>query len=77
MSFFGYIDDDDDDDDADDVSYLMDRNFIFVFSRHDVHSMIFEKRFKSTQSIVCIATCLSTLIVTIDDDIDEHMAVDK
>ena len=30
--FFGYIDDDDDDDDdADDVSYLMDKNFIFLF----------------------------------------------
>jgi len=55
----------------------MDRNFIFVFSRHDVHSMVFEKRLRSTQSIVCSATCLSTLIVTIDDDIDEHTAVDK
>jgi len=43
LSFCGYIDDDDDDDDdddADDVSYLTDKNFIFVFSRHDVTSMV-------------------------------------
>jgi len=75
--FFGYIDDDDDDDDdADDVSYLMDKNFIFFISQGNV--MVFEKRLRSTQSIVCSATCLSTLIVTIDDDdIDEHTTVDK
>jgi len=37
-------------------------NFIFVFQQLDVTSMVFEEGLRSTQSIVCSAKYLSTLI---------------